>query len=51
MGSFSLPISEIRAYIFSPTEDSPVRPKINPEQAPGGFITICTIPNNKEAAA
>lgn len=51
MGSFSLPISEIRSYIFSPTEDWPVRPKINPEQASGGFTTICTIPNIKEATA
>lgn len=44
-------ISEIRSYIFNPTKDFPVKPKINPEQAPGGFTTISTIPNTKEAAA
>lgn len=45
------PILEIRSYIFSSTEDWPVKQNISPEQAPGGFITISTISNTKEAGA
>lgn len=44
-------ILEIRSYIFSSTEDWPVKQNISPEQAPGGFITISTISNTKEAGA